>query len=183
MVISKLQRFFMFFSWIVSSAISAQPLKTVANVDLARFAGKWYEIASYPNSFQRGCHCTTAEYTLTDKKYMKVLNTCRRDSVNGKISNITGRAYVRKNSGNAKLRVQFFWPFRAHYWIIELANDYSYAVIGQPNRKYLWILSRKPQMDEEVYKNIVYGLKDKGYNYGGLVTTQQDCISTNAIHK
>ncbi len=157
------------------SSIHAQPLQTVKQVDLERYAGKWYEIASYPHSFQRGCHCTTAEYTFTGKRYLSVVNTCRRDSSTGKISTIKGRIFVKKNSGNAKLRVRFFWPFCAKYWIIELASDYSYAVVGHPNRKSLWILSRKPQMDEKVYKTIVAGLKDKGYDYGGLVVTQQDC--------
>ncbi|HPH81654.1 MAG TPA: lipocalin family protein [Flavobacteriales bacterium] len=157
------------------SSIHAQPLQTVKSVDLTRYAGKWYEIASYPHSFQRGCTCTTAEYIITDKSYLRVINTCRRDSVTGKVSTIQGRVYGNKKSGNSKLKVQFFWPFRAKYWIIELAPDYSYAVVGHPNRKSLWILSRTPKMNEEVYKRIVAGLKDKGYDYGGLVVTQQDC--------
>jgi apolipoprotein D and lipocalin family protein len=168
-------RFIPFILSLFFSTIHAQTLQTVKSVDLARYAGKWYEIASYPQSFQRGCQCTTAEYILTTKSYLRVINSCRRDSITGKLSTIRGRVYGNLKSGNAKLKVQFFWPFRAKYWIIELAPDYSYAVVGHPNRKSLWILSRTPKMNEIVYKQIVAGLKDKGYDYRGLVITQQDC--------
>lgn len=151
----------------------AQPLKTVPAVDLKKYAGKWYEIASYFQKFQKGCHCTTAEYTLTDKDYVIVENRCNRDSINGKESYIKGKAFVDKNSGNAKLRVQFFWPFRGKYWIIDLADDYSYAVVSHPNRQYLWILSRTPKMDPEAYNKILLRLKERGFDLGRLKQTVQ----------
>src|SRR4051812_25046215 len=94
----------------------SQPLETVPHVDLNKYAGKWYEIASYPQRFQKGCNCTTAEYTLSEKGYMIVENRCNKDSVNGKQSYIKGKAFVVENSGNAKLKVQFFWPFTGKYW-------------------------------------------------------------------
>ena len=78
-----------------------------------------------------------------------------------------------KNTGNAKLKVQFFWPFRGKYWIIDLAEDYSYAVVGHPNRKYLWILSRTPVMDQEIYNEILKRVKDKGFDIGKLKMTIQ----------
>ncbi|HMW38504.1 MAG: lipocalin family protein [Saprospiraceae bacterium] len=87
----------------------AQPVRAVPNVDLNRYAGKWYEIASYPQRFQKGCNCTTAEYTLTEEGYVVVENRCRKDSINGKMSYIKGKAFVEPNTGNAKLKVQFFW--------------------------------------------------------------------------
>jgi len=152
---------------------NAQTLQTVANVDLKRYAGKWYEIASYPQRFQKGCHCTTAEYTLSDKGYVTIENRCNKDSVNGKHSYIKGKAFVVKNSGNAKLKVQFFWPFKAKYWIIDLADDYSYAVVSHPNKKYLWILSRTPKMEEETYQQIIARLKDKGFDLKKLKRTVQ----------
>jgi apolipoprotein D and lipocalin family protein len=154
-------------------SLSAQKLETVPLVDLQKYAGKWYEIASYPMSFQRGCHCTTAEYTLSDKGYVIVENRCNRDSVNGKLSSIKGKAFVTKNSGNAKLKVQFFWPFTGKYWIIELPDDYSYAVVSHPNRKYLWILSRTPKMDSAVYEGILERLKDKSFDLTRLQKTVQ----------
>lgn len=154
--------------------MKAQPLETVPFVDLKKYAGKWYEIASFPQRFQKGCHCTTAEYTLSDKGYVVVENKCRKDSINGKLSSIKGKAFVDENSGNAKLKVQFFWPFKGKYWIIDLADDFSYAVVSHPNRKYLWILSRTPKMSEQVYQGILSRLKDKGLDISKLQTTVQE---------
>jgi len=148
-------------------------LKTVTNVDLNRYAGKWYEIASFPQFFQKGCNCTTAEYTVCNKGYVVVENRCNKDSANGRESYIKGKAFVVKNTGNAKLKVQFFWPFRAKYWIIDLADDYSYAVVGHPNKKYLWILCRTPQLNELLYNQIVERIKNKGFDINKLQRTLQ----------
>lgn len=158
--------FFMF-------SLSNHPaLETVPFVDPKRYAGLWYEIASFPQRFQRGCHCTTARYETTEKGYLTVENRCNKDSVNGPESSIKGKAFVEKNSGNAKLKVQFFWPFRGKYWIIDLADDYSFAVVGHPNRDYLWILSRTSAMNENVYEEIKKRISDKGFDVARLVKTQ-----------
>lgn len=149
----------------------SQTLTTVPTVDLKKYCGKWYEIASYPQRFQKGCHCTTAEYTLTDKDYVVVENRCNRDSITGKQSYIKGKAFIEKNSGNAKLKVQFFWPFKGKYWIIDLADDYSYAVVGHPNRNYLWILCRENKMPEDVYQGILSRLKEKGFDLNKVQRT------------
>lgn len=158
---------------IVMSLSKAQTLQTVPHVDLNKYAGKWFEIASYPQIFERGCNCTTAEYTVSDKDYVIVENRCNKGSVNGRQSYIKGKAFVEKNSGNAKLKVQFFWPFRGQYWIIELADDYSYAVVSNPNKKYLWILSRTSKMDETTYHGIISRLKEKGFDTTKLRITKQ----------
>lgn len=150
-----------------------QPLETVPNVDLKKYAGKWYEIASYPQSFQKGCHCTTAEYTLHEKGYVVVENRCNRDSINGPQSYIKGKAFTQKGSGNAKLKVQFFWPFRGKYWIIDLADDYSYAAVGHPNRKYLWILCRATQLNDSTYNQILSRVEAKGFDLRRLQKTPQ----------
>jgi apolipoprotein D and lipocalin family protein len=154
---------------------NAQTLKTVPNVDLNKYAGKWFEIASYPQRFQKGCQCTTAEYTLSEKGYVIVENRCNRDSITGKQSYIKGKAFVEKNSDNAKLKVQFFWPFKGKYWIIDLADDYSYAVVSHPNRKYLWILSRTPKIDNTIYQQILSRLNEKGFDLTKLQSTIQSC--------
>jgi apolipoprotein D and lipocalin family protein len=151
-------------------------LQTVPYVDLEKYSGKWYEIASYPQRFQKGCHCTTAEYTPTENGYVIVENKCNKDSINGKETSIQGKAYITKNSGNAKLKVQFFWPFRGKYWIIDLAEDYSYAVVSHPNKKYLWILSRTPQMEEKVYDAILQKLKVQEFDLEKLQKTIQKTI-------
>lgn len=148
-------------------------LRTVSSVDLNRYMGTWYEIASFPQRFQKGCHCTTAEYSMTDKGYVEVINRCRKDSIDGKESSIKGKAFIDEGSNNAKLRVQFFWPFKGKYWIIDLADDYSYAVVSHPNRKYLWILSRTPKMNEQTYNLIIDRVKEKGLDITKLQKTKQ----------
>lgn len=151
----------------------SQTLKTVPSVDLKKYAGKWYEIAAYPQRFQKGCYCTTAEYSISEKGYVIVENRCNRFSITGKESYIKGKAFVEANSGNAKLKVQFFWPFKAKYWIIDLATDYSYAVVSHPNKKYLWILSRTPKMNQAVYDEIIARLEVKGFDLTKLQITVQ----------
>jgi apolipoprotein D and lipocalin family protein len=151
------------------------PLATVPSVDLQKYMGTWYEIASFPQKFQKGCHCTTAEYVMTDKGYVKVINTCRKDSPDGKIKVANGKAFIVAGSNNAKLRVQFFWPFRGDYWIIDLAPDYSYAVVGEPGRDYLWILSRTPELNESLFEQIVDRCLQKGFDTTRLQRTDQSC--------
>lgn len=164
---------FFIITFLMATTLKAQPLQTVPNVDLSKYAGKWFEIASFPQRFQKRCHCTTAEYTPTDKGYIIVENRCNKNSVNGKQSYIKGKAFIVENTGNAKLKVQFFWPFKGDYWIIDIADDYSYAVVSNPNKKYLWILSRTPKMDAAVYQQIIMRLKEKGFDLTELKMTEQ----------
>lgn len=158
-----------------ASPAEDKPLATVPAVDLQRYMGTWYEIAAFPQSFEKGCHCSTAEYSMTEKGYVRVVNSCRKDSAEGKVKTAEGKAFVVEGSHNAKLRVQFFWPFRGDYWIIDLADDYSYAVVGAPNRKYLWFLSRTPEMDPVLYQQIVDRTAAKGFDMSKLQKTDQTC--------
>ena len=152
------------------------PLDVVDKVDVNRYIGKWYEIANLPNSFQKGCNCTTAEYSIIDEETIRVVNSCRKDSTTGELDQADGKAFVVEGTNNAKLRVQFFWPFRGDYWILELDKDnYSYAVVGAPSRKYLWILSRTSKMDEKIYNMLVEKCKTKGFDVSKLQLTNQDC--------
>lgn len=149
------------------------PLQTVAHVELSRYVGTWYEIANFPQSFQRGCTASTATYTLRSDGDIDVLNRCRKGSVDGEEKSALGRARVVDRSTNAKLEVSFFRPFWADYWIIDLSDDYSYAVVGHPGRDYLWILARTPTMAEATFQGIVARLQAKGYETSRLMRTQQ----------
>ena len=149
------------------------PLQTVAHVDLARYLGPWYEIANFPQSFQRGCTATTARYTLRADGDIDVLNRCRKGSVDGEEKSALGRARVVDRATNAKLEVSFFRPFWGDYWIIDLSEDYSYAVVGHPGRDYLWILARTPTMAEATYQSILTRLQTHGYETSRLVRTLQ----------
>ena len=148
-------------------------LETVAHVDLPRYLGTWYEIANFPQSFQRGCTATTATYTLREDGDIDVLNRCRKGSLDGKEKAALGRARVVDRETNARLEVSFFRPFWGDYWIIDLADDYSYAVVGHPGRDYLWILARTPTLAEASYQAIVARLKVHGYETSRLVRTLQ----------
>lgn len=149
------------------------PLQTVASLDLGRYVGRWYEIASFPQSFQKGCTATTADYEIREDGEIDVVNRCRRGSLEAPESSAVGRARVTDKTTNAKLEVSFFWPFWGDYWVIQLAPDYSYAVVGAPGRDYLWILSRTTKMSDSVYGEIVVRLKEQGYEVARLERTLQ----------
>lgn len=149
------------------------PLQTVPYVELTRYTGTWFEIASFPQSFQEGCTGTTATYTLKDDGEIDVLNRCFKGGLDGKEDTAHGRARVVDAESNAKLEVTFFWPFWGDYWIVDLGQNYEYAVVGHPGRDYLWILSRTPTMDEKVYDSIINGIKAKGYEIERLKKTLQ----------
>jgi apolipoprotein D and lipocalin family protein len=151
----------------ISSCRSQAP-ETVKYVDLEKYAGLWYEYASFPTRFQKGCTNTTAEYKLSPKGYVIVINKCTRDKDR---TGIEGKAFVVRNSGNAKLKVQFFWPFRGDYWVLELADDYSWAAVGSPKRNYLWILSRTSSLDEALFNDITSRVAAKGFDISKLQKT------------
>jgi len=145
------------------------PLEVVPQVDLGRYIGRWYEIASFPQRFQKGCTDSRAEYRLRDDGAIEVLNSCFR---NGKEDTAKGKAWIVDKTTNAKLKVSFFWPFRGDYWIIELGKEYEYAVVSAPSMQYLWVLSRTPDMDEARYDGIVGRLKQRGFDVARLKRTE-----------
>lgn len=149
------------------------PLQTVSRVDLPRYVGTWYEIASYPHRFQRGCVASRAVYTLRDDGTLGVTNECRQDTLDGPLRGVTGRARVADPVTGAKLKVSFFRPFWGDYWIIDLDADYRWAVVGHPSRKYLWILSRTRALDEALYQQILARLPAQGYDPARLLKTLQ----------
>lgn len=167
---------------LVTASVMAQessPVTPVEQVDLSRYCGTWYEIARLPNRFQRQCACSTsAEYSLLPNGTIRVVNRCRK--ADGSLAVAEGIA--RKddpNGSNAKLKVRFapswlnWLPFVwGTYWIIDLAPDYSYAVVGEPSRKYLWILSRSREMEPSVYEEILGRLKSMGYRTDELISAE-----------
>ena len=154
-------------------------LKVVDSVDLRRYLGKWYEIASYPAWFQKGCTASTAEYTMLSDGKIRVINRCHKDRLDGPLKESVGKAEVSDDQTHAKLKVWFLWPFKGNYWIIDLDDDYRWAVVGEPKRKYLWILSRTPTIDKTLYQNILSRLPAKGYDPSKLRPTPQKTKSPN----
>ena len=143
-------------------------LEVVPYVDLKKYLGKWYEIAHLPFRFEEGCSDITATYSLREDGSISVLNECKK---NGKVKRAKGKAKVVDKNTGAKLKVTFFWPFYGDYWIINLGNDYDYAVVGTPNRKYLWLLSRTPQMDDKLFSQLTELAKSKGFDVTNLIRT------------
>jgi apolipoprotein D and lipocalin family protein len=143
-------------------------LEVVPHVELEKYLGKWYEIAHLPARFQEGCTDTTATYTLSRDGNIIVLNECTK---NGKVKRTKGKAKVVDKNTGAKLKVTFFWPFAADYWILDLGKDYDYAVVGTPNRKYFWILSRTSQMDDRLFSQLLESVKSKGFDVSNLIIT------------
>ncbi|OZI77316.1 lipocalin family protein [Bordetella genomosp. 12] len=147
-------------------------VRAVEQVDLARYAGRWYEIAHLPMFFQRNCvGDTTAEYTRNADGTVGVTNRCR--DKNGDIDSASGTATVVEGSGNAKLEVSFFKPFKGDYWVIGLDPDYRWAVVGEPDRKHLWILARTPTLPPETLQQALAIAKSQGYDLSELKYTEQ----------
>ena len=156
-----------------------QPLRVVPSVDLPRYAGLWYEVARLPNRFEEKCAGdVTAEYTVKGAGRLKVVNRCRRQD--GRLTEAVGDAKLADKEGpNSRLKVRFapgllsFLPFVwGDYQIIELAPDYTYAVVGAPDRKYLWLLSRTPQMDEATYQRLTEAARSQGFDVSRLIRTK-----------
>lgn len=150
-------------------------LDVVDEVDLDRYLGRWYEIASFPHRFQRGCVATTANYTRLEDGRIRVENECRQGSFDGELRRVEGVAWVADpNESSAKLEVRFFWPLSGDYWIIELDPDYRYAVVGHPSRDYLWILARNRTLDPAVYQRLLGRVERvHGYDLDRLERTPQ----------
>jgi apolipoprotein D and lipocalin family protein len=153
-------------------ATADSDLRTVTSVDLERYAGTWYEIAKFPTRFQRDCFASTATYDIIDAQTVKVTNACRKGSIDGPEKSVTGKAWVVDKTTNAKLKVRFFWPFSGAYWIIDLGDDYEFAVVGHPERNYLWILSRTPTLPQETYQAILQRLEEQRYDTSRIEGTQ-----------
>lgn len=151
-------------SWAKIQVVRADevPLETVAQVDLERYLGQWWEIASIPQFFQFGCKNSRARYEQgKEKGSIDVINECERLGLTTKAE---GKARAVDDSG-AKLKVKFFMGGEGDYWVIDLDADYQWAVVGHPDRDYLWILSRSKDMPKELYESLLQRIeKVHGYD-------------------
>ncbi len=143
-------------------------------VELDRYLGKWFEMARYEAPFQKGCDGVTAEYSLRDtdasEPKIKVVNSCTKD---GKTTTANGKAKIVEGSQNAKLKVSFFGPFYGDYWVLDRAEDYSWAIVGEPSGRYLWMLTRQAQPEPQVRARIEARVKELGYDWNLVRVTDQ----------
>jgi apolipoprotein D and lipocalin family protein len=146
-----------------------QPAKTV---DLDRYLGRWYEIARYEASFQRGCEAVTADYSRNEDGTIRVLNSCRQGSVDGKLKTATGKAKIADSQTQAKLRVSFFGPFYGDYWVLDHADDYSWSIVGEPSGRYLWLLARDARPELAIRSTLERRAKELGYDWSLVRVTR-----------
>lgn len=161
-----------------AAALEKLPVQTVAQVDLKRYMGQWYEIAAIPMFFERRCVGNTlATYALLPSGQVEVVNSCKINT--GRRISALGRAKVLDAQTHAKLKVTFFhflgWHYFAggDYWMIALDPNYTYAVVGHPKRRYAWILSRTPVLPKATLASLSKQLVQQGYNPCQLITTPQ----------
>lgn len=165
-----------------ASSAEQSDLRTVSHIEISRYLGKWYEIARFPNRFQKDCDEATAEYSMKDEDTLRVVNTCRKRDGEG-LKQVTGIAKVADLESQAKLKVSFLpgwlrWTGigKGDYWIIDLATDYSYAVVSEPSRKYLWILCREPVMSQRTYDGILKRLKEQKFDLTPLIGSREGAL-------
>ena len=155
------------------------PLHTVSSVDLNRYMGDWYEIARTPNRYESECASdASAHYQLLPDGRVAIKNECRTSR--GRTHTAQGKGTVADADSKAKLKVSFFWPFSGDYWIIDLDKDYRYAVVGEPERKNLWVLSRTPSLDQHTYDEILKRIQAQGYEISRVQKTTQSTVVSAA---
>jgi apolipoprotein D and lipocalin family protein len=148
---------------------------SVDRVDLVRYMGRWYEIASFQPRFQKDCVCTTADYGLMRDGTVAITNTCRKGSPAGVEDSVIGAAKVVRGSRGSRLKVSFQWPFEGDYWVVGLDPEYQWALVGHPHKKNLWVLSRRPVMDQGLYESLKAKAEGLGYDVSRLKKTDQSC--------
>lgn len=172
----KLSFVFSLFFCVMTLSSNQSPLATVPYVDPVRYMGTWYEIARLPNSFEVNCIHSTADYTLKSDGTIEVVNTCCK--ANGCERGAHGVATISNAPHNSQLKVNFVpkwlrWTGLGwgNYWIIDLGTNYEYSVVSEPNRDYLWILSRTPNMDNAQYQIILNNLRNLHFDLSRLIKT------------
>lgn len=146
----------------------------VKELDIEKYLGKWYEISRFDHKFERGLVGVTANYSLRKDGKIKVVNNGYKGSLNGELSEAVGKAKIpNPETEPSKLKVSFFLFFYGDYYVMELDDDYQWAVIGSSSDKYLWILSRTPQLDEKIYKQLIDNLIKRGYDVSKLIKVEQ----------
>ncbi len=164
-----------FILMLLISCKSNKPLQTVADVDLNKYAGTWYETARFPNFFEKGLECVTAEYNLLNNGKISVVNKGHDIENNSKIKTVKGTAWLPNENNKGQLKVRFFWPFAGDYFIIALDKNYQYALVGDPSRKYLWILNRTNTIADSVYSNLTKIAQKNNFDTTLLVKVNQNC--------
>jgi len=145
----------------------------VTSFDVNKYLGTWYEIARFNHKFEKGLVGVTATYSFRKDGKIKVKNSGFKGSLDGEKSNAIGKAKITNSDVPSKLKVSFFLFFYGDYFVLELDKNYKWAVVGSSSDKYLWVLSRTPQMEESLYDNILLKIRERGYDTKKLIRIKQ----------
>lgn len=156
------------------SCKSYKELPTVEKVDLKKYVGQWYEIARLPNKFEKGLACVTANYNIDKAGKIAIINKGFLPKIN-KFKSAKGTAWVPNSRYPGRLKVTFFWPFSGDYYIIALDDDYQNALVGDPSRDYLWILSRNKNIEIDTYTKFLVIAQSNGFEVNNLIKINQNC--------
>lgn len=156
------------------SCKTTQDLPTVEQVDISKYAGQWFEIARLPNSFEKGLECVTATYTQKNNGKIEVLNKGYSPE-KGSYKTAKGTAWVPDGKYPGRLKVTFFWPFSGNYYIMSLDDNYQYALVGDPSRKYLWVLARSKTLDALIFEDLMNHAENNGFDIHQVININQDC--------
>ena len=151
-----------------------QIMQTVPYVDIDRFMGDWYVIANIPTFIEKRATNAIESYHLNSKGEIETTFTFYQDSPNGKKKIYTPKGFIYNTKTNAEWRMQFIWPFKTPFLVLDLAEDYSYTVIGVPSRKYVWIMARDAQLSNKIFIEITQNLEAIGYDISKINTIVQD---------
>jgi apolipoprotein D and lipocalin family protein len=153
----------------VPEEMKTDHIPVVTTLDLQRYLGSWYEIARLPHSFEKDLQQVTATYSLRDDGKIKVLNR-GFNAKKEKWQEAEGKAWIPNPQQPARLRVSFFWIFAADYKVIALdTTDYRYAMVTSSSKEYLWILARQPQLDAQVYEQLLTYARQQGFDLSQLI--------------
>ena len=153
---------------IVVGCQTMRPIHTVESVDLKRFMGDWYVIASIPTFIEKSAYNALESYRLDTDGTIATTFRFNKGSLNGPLKEYKPRGFVREGSSNAVWGMRFIWPIKAEYRIIYLTEDYSQTVIGRSKRDYVWIMARKPSIPDQDYQHLLDFLMDQGYQPADL---------------
>jgi apolipoprotein D and lipocalin family protein len=165
-------KIFCLMAFVVLTALAPAANKAVDKVDLNRYAGKWYSLYSIPTIFDKGTRETTTTYTLNADGYYNVVTTAKKGD-NNELHTYKSKLFPIPEQHNAEMKAQFVWPLKVDYWVIDVAADYSYVVVGHPDHKFLFIMSRKPAMDKKLYEALVAKCRAMGYPVEKLTSQYQ----------
>lgn len=156
----------------------------VKSVDLEAYAGLWHEVGRYENPFEEGYEGVTDQYKLGADGHIQIMATLHKDTADGPERKIASKGKIVPGSGNAKWKISFFGPFYlGDYWIMDHADDYTWTIVGEPSGKLLWVMTRSPHPDLDIWSVLQRRVTELGYDWGKVRKVNQPIETQASVHK